>query len=104
MQPLGDIGRHGEEFTYGWEVRSRATKSILVNRRTDKMPAFLNDPSGGAVESMVVSRGEIDDAEEKGISGLDAGPRGASAAFYGCADPHFGRDFNRFNHALSEVF
>lgn len=84
-------------------VRWCAKESTTGDRRTDEMPALFNDPSGGTVESMVVSRGEVDDAEEKGISGLDAGSRSASAAIQSRARPHFSRDFDRVKHALSKV-
>ena len=67
------------------------------------MSSLFNDPSGGTVESMVVSRCEVDDAEEKGIPGLNVGSRRASATFHGCARAHFSRDLDRFEHALGEV-
>lgn len=74
-----------------------------VNRRTDKMPALFNNPSGGTVEPMVVSRGKVDYAKEKSVSGLDSRSRGASTTFYGRACPHFSRDLDRLEHTLSEV-
>ena len=48
------------------------------------------------MESMVVTRGEVDDTEEKGISRLDASSRGTSSTFDRRASPHLGRDFDRF--------
>ena len=39
---------------------------------TNEMSTLLNNPSGGTMEPMVVTRGEVDDTEEKGISGSDA--------------------------------
>ena len=74
-----------------------------INRRTNEMPALFDDPRGGAVESMVVSRSEVDDTEEEGISGLDAGSRGASTTFYGCARAHFSCDLNGLEHALGKI-
>lgn len=65
------------------------------------MSTLFNDPSGGAVEPVVVTRGEVYDAEEKGISGPDAGSRGASPAFDSCARTHLGCHLNRFEQVLA---
>ena len=48
-------------------VRSRSKE------RTNEMPALFYDPSRGTVEPMVVAGGEVDNAEEKGMPGPDAG-------------------------------
>lgn len=77
MQPPGDIGRHREKFT-------------------NEMPALFDDPSGGTVEPMVVARGEVDDAEEEGVPGPNAGSGGTSTTVHSCAWSHFGCDFDRF--------
>jgi len=55
------------------------------------------------MESVVVARGEVDNAEEKGISGSDAGSRGTSSTFHSCTRPHLSRDFDRFEQALGEI-
>jgi len=52
------------------------------------------------VEPVIVTGGEIDDAEEKGISGLDTGSRGTSPTFDSCTRPHLSRDFDRFEQVL----
>ena len=68
----------------------------MFNKRTNEMSTLFNDPSGGTVEPMVVTRCEIDDAEEKGISRPDAGSRGTSSTFDRCTCPHLSRDLDRF--------
>jgi hypothetical protein len=60
------------------------------------MSTLFDDPSGGTVEPMVVTRGEVDDAEEKSISGLDISSRGTSPTFDRCTRPHLSRDFDGF--------
>ena len=74
--------------------------AVTFNRRTDEMSTLFNDPSGGTVEPVVVTRGEVDNAEEKGISGPDTSSRGASPTFDGRTGPHFSRDFDRFEQIL----
>ena len=78
-------------------VRSR------LKERTDEMPALFYDPSCGTVEPMVVTRGEVDNAEEKGVPGPDAGSRGTSATFHGSARSHLSRDFDGITQVLSEA-
>jgi len=81
MQSLGDIGRHRKEFTWGWRSGRVPQSPVTFNKLTDEMSTLFNDPSGGAMEPMVVTRGEVDDTEEEGISGPDASSRGTSTAF-----------------------
>ena len=52
------------------------------------------------MKAVVVTRGEIDNAEEKGISGPDTSSRGASPTFDSRPRPHLGRDFNGFKQVL----
>ena len=75
----------------------------MPNTRTNEMSTLFDDPSGGTVEPMVVARGEVDNAEEKSISGSDASSRGTSSTFHGCPHPHLSRDFGRFEQALGEI-
>lgn len=76
---------------------------VTFNERTNEMSTLFNDPSGGTMESMVITRSEIDDAEVKGISGLDVSSRGASPAFHGHARPHLGSNFGGFKQLLGEI-
>jgi len=74
--------------------------AVTSNKRTNEMSTLFNDPSGGTVEAVVVTRGEIDNAEEKGISGPDASSRGTSPTFDSRTCPHLGRDFDGFKQVL----
>lgn len=76
---------------------------VTFNKRTNEMSTLFDDPSGGAMEPMVVTRGEVDDTEEEGISGPDASSRGASTAFHSCTRPHLSCNFGRFEQALGEI-
>jgi len=55
------------------------------------------------MEPVVVARGQVDDTEEKGISGSDASSRGTSSTFHSCARPHLSRDFGGFEQTLGEI-
>ena len=74
--------------------------AVAFSKRTDEMSTLFNDPSGGTVEPVIVTRGEIDNAEVKGISGPDASSRGASPTFDSRARPHLSRDFDGFEQIL----
>jgi len=76
---------------------------MVLGKRTDEMPTLFDDPSGGTMEPVVVTRGEVDDTEEKGISRLDASSRGTSSTFRSRARAHLSRNFDRFEQALGEV-
>ena len=69
---------------------------VMSSRRTDKMSALFDDPSGGTVEPVIVTRGEIDNAEEKGISRFDASSRGTSPTFHSCTRSHLSCNFSGF--------
>jgi len=75
----------------------------MSNRRTNEMSALFDDPSGGTMEPVIVTRGEIDNTEEKGISGSDASSRGTSSTFHNCTRPHLSCDFSGFEQALGEI-
>ena len=67
------------------------------------MPPFLDDPSSRTMEPMVVTRGEVDNAEEKGVPGLDAGSGGAAPTFQSYTRSHLMGDFGRFEQALGKI-
>jgi hypothetical protein len=67
------------------------------------MSTLFDDPSGGTMEPVIVTRGEVDNTEEKGVSGFDASSRGASSTFHSGTGPHLSRDFGGFEQALSEI-
>lgn len=60
------------------------------------MPPFFDNPGSGTMEPMVVTWGEVDDAEEKGIPWPDAGSGSASSTFHSYARSHLMRDFRGF--------
>ena len=60
----------------------RAPRPVATKERTNEMPTLLDDPCGRTMEPMVVTRGEIDDAEEEGVSGPSIDSRAAST-FHG---------------------
>ena len=103
MQPLGDIGRHREEFTWGYRSDRTPHCPAMSNRRTNKMSTLFDDPSGGTMEPMIVTRGKVDNTEEKGISGFDTSSRGTSPTFHSCTRPHLSRNFGGFEQALGEI-
>jgi hypothetical protein len=55
------------------------------------------------MESMVITGGEVDNAEEKGVSGSNAVSTGTPPTFHGSARSHFGRNLDRFEQAFGEV-
>ena len=63
-------------------------------KRTNEMSSLFNDPGGGTVESVVVTRGEVDNAKEEGISRPDASSGGASPTFDSRTRSHLSRDFD----------
>lgn len=69
---------------------------VIFNKRTDEMSTLFDNPSGGTVEPMVVTRGEVDDTEEKGVSGSNVSSRGTSTTVHCCTCPHLSRDFDGF--------
>lgn len=75
----------------------------MFKKRTDEMPPFFDNPGSRTMEPMVVTRGEVDDAEEKGIPGLDAGSGCASPTFHSHTRSHLMRDFGRFEQALGKI-
>ena len=99
MQPLGDIRRDREEFTWD-EGQLTCHRSSTFNKRTNEMSTLFNDPGSGTVEPVVITRGEIDNAEVKGISRPDTGARGASPTFDSRTRTHLSRDFDGFEQVL----
>ena len=56
MQPLGDIGRHREEFTWGYRSGCVPHCVMIFNKRTDEMSTLFDNPSSGTMEPVVVTR------------------------------------------------
>ena len=77
--------------------------AVTFNKRTNEVPALFDDPGSGAVEPMVVTRGEVDNTEEKSISGLDASSRSTSPTVHSRTRSHLSRDFDGFEQALGEI-
>jgi hypothetical protein len=99
MQPLGNVRRHREKFTWN-EGQLVCHRLRSFNKRTNEMSTLFDDPGGGTMEAMVVAGSEVDDAKEKGISGPDASSRGTSPRFESRARSHLSRDFDGFEQVL----
>lgn len=74
-------------------------------QRTNKMPPFLHNPGSWAVEAVIITRREIYDSEEKGISWLDVLSRGntPSSVFYLGLDTHLQRNRSIVHQRLLRV-
>ena len=103
MQPLGNIGRHREEFTWGYRSGCVPHCVVIFNKRTDEMSTLFDNPSGGTMEPVVVTRGKVDNTEEEGVPGFDASSGGTSSTFYSCACPHLSCNLDGFEQTLGEV-
>ena len=85
------------------DVSSTPRSQVTSDKRTNEVSTLFDDPSGGTMEPMVITRGEVDDTEEKGVSWSDTSSGSTSPAFDSRTRPHLGRHFNRFEQVLGGV-